>query len=57
MYAISNKQREDIIKLLAAIRSLPGQDIRMANIKRMAGINISKLNKSKTIKHEYIKHK
>jgi hypothetical protein len=56
MYAISNKQREDIIKLLAALRNLPGDDTRTANIKRMAGITINKLNKAKFISNEDIKH-
>jgi hypothetical protein len=33
MYAISNKQREEITKLLAAIRSLPGNDTKTTNSK------------------------
>jgi len=56
MYAISNKQRDDIIKLLAALRNLHGQDTRTANIRRKAGVNINKLNKAKQISYEKYKH-
>jgi len=49
MYAISNKQREDIIKLLAALRGLTGDDTRTANVKRVAKIIIARLNKAKKI--------
>ena len=57
MYAISNQQRDEVIKLLAALQGLPGNDVKTVNIKRRAGIMIKKLNKSKQISHEqYIKH-
>lgn len=56
MYAISNQHRDEITKLLAALQDLPGKDTRTINIKRRAGIVIKKLNKSKYINHEDIKH-
>lgn len=46
MYAISNQQREEIIKLLAALQVLPDKDTKTVNIKRRAGIAIKKLDKS-----------
>ncbi len=56
MYAISNKQREEILMLLAALQSLPGEDNRTANIKRRAKVTINKLNKAKFISNENIKY-
>lgn len=50
MYAVSNKQREEVIKLLAALQALPGKDTKTMNIKRRAGIAIRKLNNSKQVK-------
>lgn len=44
MYAISNQQREEIIKLLAALQDLPGKDTKTINIKRRAVILTRKLN-------------
>lgn len=49
MYAISNQQREDIIKFLAALQDLPGKDVKTINLKRRAGIMIKKLNNRKPI--------
>lgn len=59
MYAVSNQQRDEIIKLLAALKDLPETDKRETktfNIKRRAGIMIKKLNKSKKISYEDIKY-
>lgn len=59
MYAISNQQRDEIVKLLAALKDLPEtdkKDTKTFNIKRRAGIMIKKLNKSKKINYEDIKH-
>ncbi len=52
MYAISNQQREEIIKLLAALQDLPGKDTKTINIKRRAGILIRKLNSKKQIEND-----
>lgn len=50
MYAVSNQQRDEIVKLLAALKDLPETDKRETktfNLKRRAGIMIKKLkNKS-----------
>jgi hypothetical protein len=57
MYAVSNYQREEIIKLLTAIQDLPGKDTKTINTKRRAGIMIKKLIHSKQISYEkLIKH-
>lgn len=59
MYAVSNQQRDEIIKLLSALKDLPvtdKKDTKTFNIKRRAGIMIKKLNKSKKINYEDIKH-
>lgn len=59
MYAVSNQQRDEIIRLLAALKDLPETDKRETktfNIKRRAGIMIKKLNKSKKISYEDIKY-
>lgn len=56
MYAISNQQRDEIVKLLAALKDLPEKDTKTFNIKRRAGIIIKKLNHSKQISYEHIKH-
>ena len=50
MYAISNQQREELLKLLAALQTMPGKDTKTMNIKRRAGIAIRKLNNSKQVK-------
>lgn len=58
MYAVSNQQRDEIAKLLAALKDLPETDKRETktfNIKRRAGIMIKKLNKLKKFSHEDIK--
>lgn len=49
MYAISNQQRDEIIKLLSSIASLPGSDTRTVNTKRKASLNIKKLSKAKQV--------
>lgn len=59
MYAVSNQQRDEIVKLLAALKDLPETDKRETktfNLKRRAGIMIKKLNKAKKISYEDIKH-
>lgn len=59
MYAVSNQQRDEIVKLLAALKDLPEMDKRETktfNIKRRAGIMIKKLNKLKKFSYEDIKH-
>lgn len=43
MYAISNKSREELINLLSALKGLPGNGARVANIKRRAGLMQKKL--------------
>ena len=50
MYAISNQQREEIIKLLAALQDLPDKDT--INIKRRAVILTRKLNNKKQIDND-----
>lgn len=49
MYSISNSQREEIAKLLAALTQHPGNDLKSLNLKRRAKLAISKLNKSKQL--------
>ena len=59
MYAVSNQQRDEIIKLLYALKDMPvtdKKDTKTFNINRRAGIMIKKLNKSKKINYEDIKH-
>jgi ribosome recycling factor len=56
MYAISNQQRAEIMKLLAALHDLPGTDVRTVNTKRKAGIQIKKLNHSKQIHYDEVKN-
>lgn len=59
MYAVSNQQRDEIVKLLTALKDLPEtdkKDTKSFNIKRRAGIMIKKLNKSKKISYEDIKY-
>lgn len=53
MYAISNQQRDEIIKLLTTIHSLSGNDTRTVNTKRKASIMMKKLSKAKNINHQY----
>ena len=52
MYAISNQQREEIIKLLAALQDLPDKDTKTINIKRRAVILTRKLNNKKQIDND-----
>lgn len=49
MYAISNQQREELLKLLAALQALPGKDTKTCNIKRRALILIRKLEQKKRL--------
>lgn len=57
MYVISNKQRDEITKLLWTLRELPVRDTRTANIKRMSLLMIKGLGKAKFIPHEEVKQK
>jgi len=50
MYSIPNSQRAELIKLLAALTTLPGTDPREANLRRRARLVIGKLNNAKKIK-------
>lgn len=47
MYQISNRERDDLIKVLTALREEveTGADTRKMNIKRVAGLLIRKLEK------------
>lgn len=49
MYAISNQQREELLKLLAALQALPGKDTKTCNIKRKAVILMRKLERKKQL--------
>lgn len=49
MYAISNQQREELLKLLAALQALPGKDTKTCNIKRRAVILMQKLERKKQL--------
>lgn len=49
MYAISNQQREDIIKFLAALQDLPGKDTKTINLKRRVGILKKKLENKQPV--------
>lgn len=49
MYEISNQQREELLKLLAALQALPGKDTKTCNIKRRALILIRKLEQKKRL--------
>lgn len=49
MYAISNQQREELLKLLAALQALPGKDTKTCNIKRRAVILMRKLERKKQL--------
>lgn len=51
MYNISNNDREEIIKLLAALQELQGKDTKTANMKRKAVILAKKLNKAKVCQY------
>lgn len=57
MYAISNQHRDEIIRLLEALESLPGKDTRTINTKHKAGIMIKKLTKSKKFDYEEVRSK
>ena len=54
MYAISNKNFEEILELLDSIKDLPGKDLRTINKKRRAVVIIKKLTKSKQIEYEKV---
>ena len=47
MYAISNRNFEEILELLDSLKDLPGKDLRTINKKRRAVVIIKKLTKSK----------
>lgn len=49
MYAISNQQREELLKLLAALQALPGKDTKTCNIKRRAVVLMRKLERKKQL--------
>lgn len=49
MYAISNQQREELLKLLASLQDLTGKDTKTCNIKRKALILIRKLEQKKRL--------
>lgn len=51
MYNLSNKDREDIIKLLVALQNLQGIDVKTANTKRRASILARKLSRIKPCQH------
>lgn len=54
MYAISNKNFEEILELLDSLKYLPGKDLRTINKKRRAVVIIKKLTKSKQIEYEKV---
>ena len=54
MYAISNKNFEEILELLDFLKDLPGKDLRTINKKRRAVVIIKKLTKSKQIEYEKV---
>nr|DAN45506.1 MAG TPA: hypothetical protein [Caudoviricetes sp.] len=54
MYAISNKNFEEILELLDSLKDLPGKDLRTINKKRRAVVIIKKLTKSKQIEYEKV---
>lgn len=49
MYAISNQQRDDMIRFLDALKDLPAKDTRTYNLKRRAGILKRKLEKKQPV--------
>lgn len=51
MYAISNRNFEEILELLDSLKDLPGKDLRTINKKRRAVVIIKKLTKSKQIEY------
>lgn len=54
MYAVSNKDFEDIKAFLAAFKSIPAEDNKMFNLQRRAGITLKKLAKSEKMDKESI---
>lgn len=56
MYVISNKQRDEILIFLAALKDLPVKNNKDFNLKRRAGIMIKKLQKAKSISHDEVKN-
>lgn len=54
MYAISNRNFEEILELLDSLKDLPGKDLRTINKKRRAVVIIKKLTKSKQIEYEKV---
>lgn len=49
MYSISNSQREELTKLLAALTSHPAVDTKAFNIQRRAKLAINKLNRAQKL--------
>lgn len=56
MYVISNKQRDEILTFLAALKDLPEKSNKDFNLKRRAGIAARKLEKAQFINHDEIKN-
>ena len=49
MIPISNRQKDDIIRILKFVKSIPDNgNIRTINMKRMSGLLIKKLSNGKT---------
>ena len=55
MYAISNRQKDDIIKLLSEVKAPKGCGDKTLNNKRRANIIIKKLAKAKQVSYKQIK--
>lgn len=49
MYRISNSQREELTRLLAALNQYPAKDIKALNIQRRAKIALTKLSRAQKI--------
>ncbi len=57
MYAISKRQREEALQLLAALREQPpARNTRAANNRRRAGILIEQLQRAREIGFEDVKN-
>lgn len=56
MYAISKKQRDEALQLLAALREQTGGDVRSVNNRRKAGILIRQLEKAREIEYNDVKN-
>ena len=57
MYVISNQQRDEIVKLLAEIKTIPGSDDKTLNNKRRANVIIKKLANAEQVSYEKNKKK